>query len=40
MNGGEAWTITNRRHDRPALRQHNSVFTVSNGYLGLTGMLS
>lgn len=39
MNGGEDWTITNRRHDRPARRQHNSVFTVSNGYLGLTGSL-
>ncbi len=33
----DTWKITNTRHDAHALGQHNSVFTVSNGYLGLKG---
>jgi len=39
MSAPDAWTITNRRHDAHALSWHNSVFTVSNGYLGLKGNL-
>lgn len=33
----DTWTIANTRHDAPALARHNSVFTISNGYLGLSG---
>jgi|GEM_PF-201240 len=36
---GDTWVITNTRSDPQALGQHNSVFTVSNGYLGLKGNL-
>jgi trehalose/maltose hydrolase-like predicted phosphorylase len=39
MSAADAWTITNTRHDAHALGQHNSVFTISNGYLGLKGNL-
>ncbi len=39
MSAADTWTITNRRFDARTLAQHNSVFTVSNGYLGLTGHL-
>ena len=39
MSTGDPWTITNRRHDADALGQHNSIFTISNGYLGLKGNL-
>ncbi|MFQ5806989.1 MAG: glycoside hydrolase family 65 protein [Phycisphaerae bacterium] len=39
MSVSDTWTITNTRHDAHALGQYNSVFTISNGYLGLTGNL-
>ncbi|KPK76415.1 MAG: hypothetical protein AMS25_17500, partial [Gemmatimonas sp. SM23_52] len=39
MSAGDNWVITNTRHDAHALGQHNSIFTISNGYLGLTGNL-
>ena len=39
MSAGDNWVITNTRHDAHALGQHNSVFTISNGYLGLKGNL-
>ena len=39
MSGGDNWVITNTRHDAHTLAQHNSVFTISNGYLGLKGNL-
>jgi len=35
----ETWTVTNRRCEPAALAEFNSVFTISNGYLGLTGNL-
>ncbi|UCG16095.1 MAG: glycoside hydrolase family 65 protein [Phycisphaerales bacterium] len=35
----ENWTIINEKFDAHSLGQHNSVFTVSNGYLGLKGNL-
>ncbi len=35
-----SWLVTNTRHDPHALGQHNSVFTISNGYLGLKGNLA
>jgi trehalose/maltose hydrolase-like predicted phosphorylase len=40
MNVADTWTVLNTRHDAHALGQHNSVFTISNGYLGLTGNLA
>jgi kojibiose phosphorylase len=39
MTTDSAWTITNTHHDASSLAQHNSVFTVSNGYLSLKGNL-
>lgn len=39
MSTADTWTITNARHDDESLAQHNSVFTISNGYLGLKGNL-
>ncbi|HUU98925.1 MAG TPA: glycosyl hydrolase family 65 protein [Phycisphaerae bacterium] len=39
MSAGDNWVITNTRHDAHTLAQHNSVFTISNGYLGLKGNL-
>ncbi|MBP7936187.1 MAG: glycoside hydrolase family 65 protein [Phycisphaerae bacterium] len=35
-----SWLIINTRHDPHALGQHNSVFTISNGYLGIKGNLA
>lgn len=40
MSTADSWTIVNERHDPQALGQHNSVFTISNGYLGLKGNLA
>lgn len=34
------WLIVNTRHDAHHLGQHNSVFTISNGYLGIKGNLA
>ena len=39
MNTEDTWRITNTKSDAPSLGQFNRVFTVSNGYLGLTGNL-
>jgi len=39
MTAIDTWVITNTRHDPHSLGQHNSVFTISNGYLGLKGNL-
>jgi kojibiose phosphorylase len=39
MPSKDTWTIVNTRHDPHSLGQHNSVFTISNGYLGLKGNL-
>jgi len=39
MSTGDTWTITKTRFDAHSLGQHNSVFTISNGYLGLKGTL-
>ncbi len=39
MSAADTWTITNTRYDAHSLGQHNSVFTISNGYLGLKGNL-
>jgi kojibiose phosphorylase len=39
MSAAHAWTIVNARHDAANRAQHNSVFTISNGYLGLKGNL-
>jgi kojibiose phosphorylase len=39
MSLDDAWTITNTRHDAGSLGQHNSVFGISNGYLGIKGNL-
>jgi kojibiose phosphorylase len=39
MSTADAWTITNTRQDDESIAQHNSVFTISNGYLGLKGNL-
>ncbi|MBU0617685.1 MAG: hypothetical protein KKI02_08200, partial [Planctomycetes bacterium] len=39
MTAENAWIITNARHDAASLAQHNSVFTISNGYLGIKGNL-
>jgi len=36
----DPWVIRNHRHDPHSLGQHNSVFTVSNGYLGLKGTVA
>ncbi len=40
MSNSDTWSISNTRHDAHALGQHNSVFTISNGYLGLKGNVS
>lgn len=37
MTTPDTWTVVNTRHDPHSLGQHNSVFTISNGYLGLKG---
>jgi kojibiose phosphorylase len=39
MTAIDTWVIANTRHDPHSLGQHNSVFTISNGYLGLKGNL-
>ncbi len=39
MCNNNTWTITNTNHDADSLAQHNSVFTISNGYLGIKGDL-
>jgi trehalose/maltose hydrolase-like predicted phosphorylase len=39
MSAGDNWLVTNTHHDAHTLAQHNSVFTISNGYLGLRGNL-
>jgi kojibiose phosphorylase len=39
MSANDTWRITNTRHDAHALGQFNSVFAISNGYLGLKGNL-
>ncbi len=39
MTTDDAWTITNTHSDADSLAQHNSVFTISNGYLGMKGVL-
>ncbi|MFH1745922.1 MAG: glycosyl hydrolase family 65 protein [Planctomycetota bacterium] len=39
MSARDGWTIINTRTDSRSLAQFNAVFTVSNGYLGLTGNL-
>ena len=39
MKAQDAWTIINTEADARSLAQFNAVFTVSNGYLGLTGNL-
>jgi len=39
MSARDNWVITNTRHDAHTLAQHNSVFTISNGYLALKGNL-
>lgn len=36
----DPWVIRNDKHDPQSLGQHNSVFTVSNGYLGLKGTVA
>ena len=40
MASDDTWTIANTRHDARSLGQFNSVFAVSNGYLGLKGNLA
>ncbi len=40
MTAPDAWTIVNTRHDAHSLGQHNSVFTISNGYVGIKGNLA
>jgi len=37
MTPHDTWTIINEEYDAHSLGQHNSVFTISNGYLGLKG---
>ncbi len=37
MTAGDTWIVSNTRADPRSLGQHNSVFTVSNGYLGIKG---
>ena len=39
MTAYNTWTITNTHHNADSLAQHNSVFTISNGYLGIKGNL-
>ena len=36
----DPWKIRNEKHDPYSLAQHNSVFTISNGYVGLKGTLA
>ncbi len=36
----DPWVIHNQRYDSHSLGHHNSVFTISNGYLGLKGTLA
>lgn len=35
----DTWQLVNTRHDTHSLGQHNSVFTIANGYMGLKGNL-
>jgi kojibiose phosphorylase len=40
MPADSTWIVTNTKFDAHSLGQHNSVFTIANGYLGIKGNLA